>query len=71
MGWRPRMAVGAHAIEKHFDEFRFGLKQRFGLLDPFEIMPYRGHGTPRKLFLKGRVLEDACGLRSGGTRSRL
>jgi phosphatidate phosphatase APP1 len=65
MGWRPRTAVGVHAIEKRFDEFRFSLKQRFGLLDPFEIMPYRGHGTPHKLFLKGRVLEER-GITSSG-----
>jgi phosphatidate phosphatase APP1 len=65
MGWRPKMAVGLHDLEKRFDEFRFRLKQRFGLLDPFEIMPYRGHGTPHELFLKGRVLEER-GITSSG-----
>ncbi len=65
MGWRPKMAAGLHVIEKRFDEFRFALKRRFGLLDPFEIMPYRGHGTPRELFLKGRVLEER-GITSSG-----
>ena len=70
MGWRPRMALGAHAIEKRFDEFRFRLKQQFGLLDPFEIMPYRGHGTPHKLFLKGRVLEER-GITSSGQHDTL
>jgi phosphatidate phosphatase APP1 len=49
----------AQAIEERFDTFRFRLKKRFGLLDPFEILPYRGHGTSRELFLKGRVLEEA------------
>lgn len=44
---------------------RFRLKQRFGLLDPFEILPYRGHGTTRELFLKGRVLEEAGITRAG------
>jgi phosphatidate phosphatase APP1 len=29
------------------------------MLDPFEILPYRGHGTSRELFLKGRVLEES------------
>jgi phosphatidate phosphatase APP1 len=55
--WRRTIAVGAHAAEVRFDRFRFGLKRRFGLLDPFEILPYRGYGTPGELFLKGRVLE--------------
>ncbi len=51
------MAAGAHAAEARFDRFRFGVKRRFGLLDPFEILPYRGYGTQRELFLRGRVLE--------------
>jgi phosphatidate phosphatase APP1 len=55
--WRRRVAVGAHAAEMRFDRLRFGFKRRFGLLDPFEILPYRGYGTRRELLLKGRVLE--------------
>jgi phosphatidate phosphatase APP1 len=55
----------AHFVEERFDEFRFGFKRRFGLLDPFEILPYRGHGTGRELFLKGRVLEETGITRSG------
>ena len=51
--------VVGHAIEERFDALRFGLKRRLGLLDPFEILPYRGHGTTRELFLKGRVLEES------------
>src|SRR5829696_8031042 len=47
------------AIEERFDAYRFTLKGRLGLLDPFEILPYRGHGTSRELFLRGRVLEEA------------
>ena len=53
-----RLLVVARVIEERFDAFRFGFKRRFGLLDPFEILPYRGHGTSRELFLKGRVLEE-------------
>ena len=58
MGWRRTIATGLGVAEQRFDEFRFGFKQRFGLLDPFEILPYRGHGTPHEIFLKGRVLEE-------------
>ena len=57
--------TAAKAFEKHFDAMRFRLKQRFGLLDPFEILPYRGHGTARELFLKGRVLEEDGITRAG------
>lgn len=53
------MVAAARVAEERFDRFRFGIKERFGLLDPFEVLPYRGHGTPRELFLRGRVLEEA------------
>ena len=68
--WRRTIAVGAHAAEVRFDRFRFGLKKRFGLLDPFEILPYRGYGTPGELFLKGRVLEETGITRSGQRDTR-
>ncbi len=54
----------ANALEQRFDRLRFEAKRRLGLLNPFEILPYRGHGTKSELFLKGRVLE-----KSGITRS--
>jgi phosphatidate phosphatase APP1 len=63
--WRRAVATGVHAAEERFDRLRFGLKRRFGLLDPFEVLPYRGYGTPHELFLKGRVLEEAGITRSG------
>ena len=55
----------AKVAEERFDAFRFRFKRRFGLLDPFEILPYRGHGTERELFLKGRVLEETGIARAG------
>jgi phosphatidate phosphatase APP1 len=62
---RRRALVVARRVEERFDAFRFGLKRRLGLLDPFEILPYRGHGTTRELFLRGRVLEEAGITRAG------
>jgi phosphatidate phosphatase APP1 len=61
---------GARILEQRFDDLRFRFKRRFGLLDPFEILPYRGHGTPRELFLKGRVLEES-GITRGGQHDTL
>jgi phosphatidate phosphatase APP1 len=63
--WKTRALTAAQSIEERFDTFRFRIKRRFGLLDPFEILPYRGHGTPGELFLKGRVLEESGVTRSG------
>jgi phosphatidate phosphatase APP1 len=62
---RRRVLVVARGVEERFDDFRFGLKRRLGLLDPFEILPYRGYGTSRELFLRGRVLEEAGITRAG------
>ena len=63
--WINLVVGGARALERRFDALRFRLKGRLGLLDPFEILPYRGHGTPTELFLKGRVLEEAGITRAG------
>jgi phosphatidate phosphatase APP1 len=63
---RRRMLLSAaNAVEQRFDRLRFEAKRRLGLLDPFEVLPYRGYGTPRELFLKGRVLEERGITRSG------
>jgi phosphatidate phosphatase APP1 len=64
-GWRRTVFRAAQVAEERFDALRFGLKRRFGMLDPFEILPYRGHGTSRELFLKGRVLEESGITRAG------
>jgi phosphatidate phosphatase APP1 len=50
--------AAANGAEQRFDRLRFEAKRRLGLLDPFEVLPYRGYGTQRELFLKGRVLEE-------------
>ncbi len=59
MAWRWRFATAARDAEHWFDRLRFNFKRRFGLLDRFEILPYRGHGTAERLFLRGRVLEES------------
>jgi phosphatidate phosphatase APP1 len=64
-GLRRTALSVAKVLEERFDAFRFRFKRRFGLLDPFEILPYRGHGTERELFLKGRVLEQTGITRAG------
>jgi phosphatidate phosphatase APP1 len=67
---RRKLLSAANAVEQRFDRLRFGAKRRLRLLDPFEILPYRGYGTPRELFLKGRVLEER-GITSSGQYATL
>ncbi|HET7478871.1 MAG TPA: phosphatase domain-containing protein [Rubrobacteraceae bacterium] len=71
MSWGRKISPLANALEERYDAARFGVKRRFGLLDPFEILPYRGHGTRRELFLRGRVLEERGITRSGQSSSLL
>lgn len=57
MAWRWKAIAAARDVEEWFDTARFEFKRRYGFLDPFEILPYRGHGTDLQLFLRGRALE--------------
>ncbi|MDQ4078110.1 MAG: DUF2183 domain-containing protein [Chloroflexota bacterium] len=48
----------ANVADKYYDRVKTEVGARFGGDDHIRIMPYRGFGNPKKLFLKGRVLED-------------
>ncbi len=48
----------ASFIEDKWDDLAFDLKRKLGLNDPVQIVPYRTYGTPRRIYVKGRVLED-------------
>ena len=58
MAWKWSAITAARDLEDWFDSWRFELKRRYGLLGRLEVLPYRGHGTDRRLFLRGRVLEE-------------
>ncbi len=52
-----RLTGLASRVKTKFGYHKFNLKQRLNLLDPLQILPYRGYGTPHRLYLRGRVLE--------------
>lgn len=62
MGWREAVGRLAHrgalTVEETFDRLVARLRDRMGRRDPVMIQPYRGFGSQRELWLKGRVLED-------------
>jgi phosphatidate phosphatase APP1 len=64
-----RTRVGA--IIAHVDWLILRLKQRFNWLDEVNILPYRGYGTPDRLFLRGRVVEKKGIVPSSAGDSRL
>src|SRR5215208_6908039 len=69
MGWRRSVVTAGRAVEARFDLLKFRLKQRTGRLGPIEVLPYRGHGTSRAVFMKGRVLEGKGITRSSANDS--
>ena len=56
--WKDVLAHFAVDVEDHFDQLKYSLGARLGLGERIMIQPYRGFGTPQRLYLKGRVLED-------------
>ena len=58
MAWKWSAITAARDLEDWFDVWRFEIKRRYGLLGRLEVLPYRGHGTDRRLLLRGRVLEE-------------
>lgn len=58
MSWQKILAQSVVNIEEQFDLLKYRLRERIGNRDPIMILPYRGYGTPEKLYLRGRVLED-------------
>jgi phosphatidate phosphatase APP1 len=46
------------AVNAQWDALKVSVKQQLGIRDPIYVMPYYGYGTPQKLRIKGRVLQD-------------
>jgi phosphatidate phosphatase APP1 len=55
--WQERIAPLVRAVEKRYDALKYRLYYALGGPRPIKIQPYRGYGTPERLYLKGRVLE--------------
>lgn len=56
--WKRTVLAVASPAERGFDAIKRRLAARFDRDDPIHIMAYRGFGTPRKLAITGRVLQD-------------
>lgn len=57
-GWRELLTRLVNHAETHYDQIKYRLQERLGGPGPIKIVAYRGYGNSRRLFLKGRVLED-------------
>ncbi|MEJ7625509.1 MAG: hypothetical protein WKF35_01495 [Ferruginibacter sp.] len=56
--WKKKLLNIVTHIDDRADILSSKIKQRFGHNDPVKIIPYRTYGTPRKIYVRGRVLED-------------
>jgi phosphatidate phosphatase APP1 len=57
-GWTQIISDVMSRINTFWDATKKRITEGLGIQDPIRIMPYRGYGTPEKLYLKGRVLQD-------------
>ena len=57
-GWKSIFTKYLSFIEDTWDKLRFDFVKKMGLNDPVQIVPYRTYGTAKRLYIKGRVLED-------------
>jgi phosphatidate phosphatase APP1 len=59
-GWKRTLGEVAHRLEKHVDRARERVAGAFPAdRDDVRIEAYRGYGTERRLYLKGRVLRGS------------
>lgn len=56
--WKELFGKWAEKGESGWDDLRAGLTKKLRLNDPVQIVSYRTYGTPRRIYIKGRVLED-------------
>jgi phosphatidate phosphatase APP1 len=56
--WKDLFRRSVTTVEDKWDELRFSFNKKLGLNDPLQIVPFRTYGTSRRLYVKGRVLED-------------
>ncbi|HEX2091936.1 MAG TPA: phosphatase domain-containing protein [Longimicrobiaceae bacterium] len=64
--WRRTLGEVAARLEKHIDRARERAREAFPAdRDDVRIDPYRGFGTPERMYLKGRVLRGAVAPAAG------
>lgn len=55
--WKQALTQVVGGIDNYFDALQYRLRQRRGIA-PVQILAYIGHGTHRRLYVRGRAIED-------------
>jgi phosphatidate phosphatase APP1 len=58
MSWQEILAPTVRDVERYFDRLKYRLYYALGGPGPVKVVPYRGCGTRRRVYMKGRVLEE-------------
>lgn len=56
--WKKKLLNVAIQLDDAADRSINRLKQRLGSNGPIQVVPYRTYGTPGRVYVRGRVLED-------------
>ncbi len=56
--WKEIFNSLAYDVETQFDRLKYRLIYSLGGFEPIKILPYNGYGTPKSIYLQGRVLHD-------------
>ena len=56
--WKKKFLNIAAQVDSVADKWMYQLQQRLGNTGPLQIVPYRTYGTPHRIYIKGRVLQD-------------
>ena len=56
--WKNKLLNFAIKVDDIADQWMLRLRQRLGSNDPIQVVPYRTYGTPERIYVRGRVLED-------------
>jgi phosphatidate phosphatase APP1 len=68
--WKGLFNKYASVIEDGWENLRLNFNDKLGLNEPIQIVPYRTYGTARRIYIKGRVLEDK-GITSAGDKDTI
>lgn len=56
--WKKKLVSHAIQLDDMADAAMLRLRQRLGIMDTYQVVPYRTYGTTDKIYVRGRVLED-------------
>lgn len=63
--WRKKLLHAGRKADDIIDNITAKLKRRLQLMKPAHIISYRTYGTPRKIYIRGRVIADKNIIKAG------